>query len=94
MVHPEYALPGDVSQSGGLEPLAIGYRCGMNVVVIVVIVAVVVALVAVLMKRRANQKAEELRLQAQEHRDEAKASQIAATRTGDPGERHGCEGQG
>ena len=42
--------------------------------------SIVVAVAAVLMKRRANQKAGELRNQAQEHRDEAKASQIAATR--------------
>ena len=52
----------------------------MKILVIVVIVAIVVAIAAVLMKRRANQKAVELRNQAQEHRDEAKASQIAATR--------------
>ncbi|MGZ4680518.1 MAG: hypothetical protein ACXVIH_10830 [Ilumatobacteraceae bacterium] len=52
----------------------------MTILVIVVIVAIFVAIAAVLMKRRANQKAAELRHQAQEHRDEAKASQIAATR--------------
>lgn len=52
----------------------------MKIVVIVVIVAVVVAIAVVLGKRQANHKAEELRQQAQEHRDEAKASQIAATR--------------
>ncbi len=46
---------------------------------IVVFVVVVVAIVAVLMKRQANRKAVELRNQAQEHRDEAKASQLAAT---------------
>ena len=52
----------------------------MNIFLIVVIIAIVVAVAAVLMKRRANQKAGELRNQAQEHRDEAKASEIAATR--------------
>ena len=52
----------------------------MKIVVIVVIVAIVVAIAVVVWKRRANQKAEELRHQAQEHRDEARASQIAATR--------------
>jgi hypothetical protein len=52
----------------------------MKIVVIVVIVAIFVALAAVLMKRQANQKAVELRNQAQDHRDEAKASQMAATR--------------
>ena len=67
-------------QSEGLEPGGIGYRRGMKILVIVVIVAIVVAIAAVLMKRRANQKAVELRNQAQEHRDEAKASQSAATR--------------
>jgi uncharacterized protein YxeA len=51
----------------------------MKILVIVVIVAIVVAIAAVLMKRRADQKAVELRNQAQEHRDDAKASQIAAT---------------
>lgn len=72
-----------VAQSEGLELGGIGYRYGMNIVVIVVIVAIVVAIASVVMKRRANQKAEELRHQAQEHRDEAKASQIAATRQED-----------
>lgn len=52
----------------------------MKIFLIVVIIAIVVAVAAVLMKRRANQKAVELRNQAQEHRDEAKASQVAATR--------------
>ncbi len=52
----------------------------MKILVIVVIVVIVVAIAAVLMKRRANQQAAGLRNQAQEHRDEAKASQIAATR--------------
>ena len=52
----------------------------MKSFLIVVIIAIVVAVAVVLMKRRANQKAGELRNQAQEHRDEAKASQIAATR--------------
>jgi hypothetical protein len=52
----------------------------MKAVLIVVIVAVVVAIAVVLWKRRASQKAEELRRQAQEHRDEATASHIAATR--------------
>jgi uncharacterized protein YlxW (UPF0749 family) len=58
----------------------IGYRHGMNIVVIVVIVAIVVAIVVLLAKRGAKQKAEELRHQALEHRDDARASQIAATR--------------
>ena len=52
----------------------------MKILVIVVIVVIVVAIAAVLMKRQATQKAEALRNQAQDHRDEAKASQIAATR--------------
>jgi type III secretory pathway component EscV len=52
----------------------------MNVVVIVVIVAIVVVIAVVLGKRRADQKSEGLRHQAEEHRDDAKASQIAATR--------------
>ena len=47
---------------------------------LLVIVVVVVALVAFLANRRTNQKAEGLRTQAQEHRDEAKATQVAATR--------------
>ncbi|HEX2782712.1 MAG TPA: hypothetical protein VHN36_03940 [Ilumatobacteraceae bacterium] len=47
---------------------------------IVVIVAIVVAIAVVLWKRQAAQKAEELRHQAAEHRDEARAGQIAATR--------------
>jgi hypothetical protein len=63
-----------------LEQGGIGYRHGMNIVVIVVIVAIVVAIVLVLAKRRANQKAEELRQQALEHRGDARASEIAATR--------------
>jgi predicted Holliday junction resolvase-like endonuclease len=57
-----------------------GYRYGMLIVVIVVIIAIVLAIAVVLGKRRANQKAEELRHQAQDHRDEARASQAAATR--------------
>lgn len=64
----------------GLEQGGIGYRYGMTIVVIVVIVAIVVAIAVVLWKRQANQKAEALRNQAQEHRDESRASQIAATR--------------
>ncbi len=52
----------------------------MKIVVIVVIVAIVVAIAVVLGKRGATQKAEGLRHQAQEHREEAKASHIAATR--------------
>jgi FtsZ-interacting cell division protein ZipA len=66
--------------SEGLEQGGIGYRYGMNIVVIVVIVAIVVAIAVVLWKRRADQNAEALRNQAQDHRDEARASQIAATR--------------
>ncbi|MEO8266889.1 MAG: hypothetical protein ABI706_15405 [Ilumatobacteraceae bacterium] len=52
----------------------------MTIVVILVIVAVVVALAAFLANRRTKQKAEALRTQAQDHRDESKATQVAAAR--------------
>lgn len=59
---------------------SLGWRGHTGRSPLLVIVVVVVALVAFLANRRTNQKAEGLRTQAQEHRDEAKATQVAATR--------------
>lgn len=66
--------------SEGLKPYSSGYHHDMKTVVIILIVVVALAIVAALVKRQANQKSEALRHQAQEHRDQANASRLAATR--------------